>query len=812
MQKIFTLGVLTGGPSLERGISLNSARSLLDHCTSPTVRVLPIYFDQQRQAYRLSAGQLYCNTPADFDFQVQRLAKALSPRQLLSELKRCDLIFPAMHGTFGEDGELQAWLEKHDLPFVGAPAAACKRCFDKYEASQTIASHGFTTLPCALLKIYYEDHAAIIDDFFARYRPERVIVKPAAGGSSIGVFAASSPAEALEKVRLIFSKRLDTRVVLEPFARGIEFTVIILENRFGLPVALVPTEIENDYEAYQIFDYRRKYLPTRQVTFHCPPRFANHVIERIQVQAEQLFALFGMHDFARFDGWVLENGDLWFADFNPISGMEQNSFLFQQAARVGLSHRAVLQSIIERACQRQQIMPPTWPEATGQAKRQVAVLFGGATSERQVSLMSGTNVWLKLRQSATYAPTPYLLDLEGRVWRLPYALLLNHTVEEIVAACRSAEADEGRLASFERSARVRLALRPEVPTETYFVPSHMALDEFLQQQSYVFLALHGGAGEDGTMQRLLEARGIAYNGSGAEASQLCMDKWLTAQHLTALAEEGILVAPKRSLAMQELYSASHTQVQARWEALVQALNSKHLLVKPQSDGCSSGIVQLTSASDLERYIDLLRLRVPRIPAATFPGQVDDVEMPLSLPTHCLVETFIVTDKVRVVGQEVRLQARSGWLEITVGVLERDGQLQALAPSITIAEGGVLSVEEKFQGGTGVNLTPPPADMLTERAVEQIRARITRVAQYLGLRGYARIDAFVERHSGRVMIIEVNTLPALTPSTVLFHQGIAAQPPLMPRALLEQVIEASWEPRQGDLPASLDIATAHQSRR
>ena len=164
-------------------------------------------------------------------------------------------------------------------------------------------------------------------------------------------------------------------MVLEQFARGIEFTVVVLENRFGLPVAIMPTEVEKDYEAHQIFDYRRKYLPTGQFTFHCPPRFANQVIERIQVQAEQLFALFGMHDFARFDGWVLENGELWFADFNPIWD-GQNSFLFQQAARVGLSHRAVLRH-------RRASVPAAAHRAAavaraGTERRQVAVLVAVA--------------------------------------------------------------------------------------------------------------------------------------------------------------------------------------------------------------------------------------------------------------------------------------------------------------------------------------------------------------------------------------------------------------------------------------------------
>src|SRR5207247_815505 len=142
-----------------------------------------------------------------------------------------------------------------------------------------------------------------------------------------------SPAEALEKVELLFSKRMDTRVVLEEFATGTEFTAVILENRFGMPVCILPTEIQTDYTANQIFDFRKKYLPTNRVSYHCPPRFSNETIEKIQVQAQQLFTLFGMHDVARLDGWVLPDGpasaqgsggasNIWFSDFNTISGME----------------------------------------------------------------------------------------------------------------------------------------------------------------------------------------------------------------------------------------------------------------------------------------------------------------------------------------------------------------------------------------------------------------------------------------------------------------------------------------------------------
>jgi acyl-CoA synthetase (AMP-forming)/AMP-acid ligase II len=192
-------------------------------------------------------------------------------------------------------------------------------------------------------------------DFFKKHAISRAIVKPATGGSSIGVFSVGTVSEALERAEYIFSKRMDTRVVIEPFATGKEFTVILLENRFGQGVAVLPTEIEADYSEHQIFDFRKKYLPTRQVTYHCPPRFSNEVIEKIQIEAEQLFSVLGMRDFARFDGWVMPDGNIWFSDFNPISGMEQNSFLFQQSARLGFSHRDTLRFIVKNACRRYKI-------------------------------------------------------------------------------------------------------------------------------------------------------------------------------------------------------------------------------------------------------------------------------------------------------------------------------------------------------------------------------------------------------------------------------------------------------------------------
>jgi D-alanine--D-alanine ligase len=771
------IALICGGPSLERGISLNSARSVLDHLEGPGIEIVPIYFDHKRQPYLISTDQLYSNTPSDFDYKLQQTAKILSPTALKATLKSVDLAFPIMHGKFGEDGQIQRILEKHKVPYVGSDPKACRRCFDKFDANEFIRSQGFYTLPSTVLKIYHDDHKKIITDFFKKHDIKRAVVKPATGGSSIGVFSVGTPEEALEKVEHLFSKRMDTRVVLEPFCEGIEFTVIVLQNKFSLPVAILPTEIETDYTDHQVFDYRKKYLPTRQVRYHCPPRFDNGTIEQIQVQAEQLFQVLGMRDFARFDGWLLPDGKIWFSDFNPISGMEQNSFLFQQTARIGMSHRDLIRHIVGQAATRYDLEIPE--EKKREGGQRVNVIFGGNTSERQVSLMSGTNAWLKLRRSDKVDPKPYFLDLNEDVWEVPYALTLNHTVEEIMDNCLHAKTDEARLHSLIEKVRWRLAAPVETFSEPFFLPRKMTMEQFIEKSETVLIGLHGGIGENGTLQGWLDKAGVKYNGSGPEASELCMDKYKTGEVITNMKIRGIQTAPKRRIDIDN--------VDISWDELQIELKSQTFIVKPLDEGCSAGIVRLFTEEDFLRYIELAKAGVLCIPEGTFKNQIAMVEMPPNRMQNIIMEKFVETDSIRVVGNDLRWNRKDGWVEVTVGVLEKEGKFHSLNPSLTVAEGEVLSVEEKFQGGTGVNMTPPPENIVKDEALKKVKKAMEKVAEAVGIRGYCRIDTFMHVDTGEVIVIEVNTTPALTPSTVLYHQALAEPKPMHPTQLLEKLI-------------------------
>lgn len=792
--KKLNVALLCGGPSLERGISLNSARSVLDHLQGESIAIKTIYFNQKKEAFILSPAQLYSNTPADFDFKLNKVAQSMSDSQLAAELKKVDIVFPVIHGAFGEDGVIQKWLEDRNIPYVGSSSSACKLAFDKYRANEFIKQYGFFAAPSCLLKIFNkEENRQIVASFFKENNLKRAIVKPAAGGSSIGVFSVNNIEEALDKANLIFAKRMDTRVVVEPFIKGREFTVIILQSRFGLPVAILPTEIETDYTEHQIFDFRKKYLPTRQVTYHCPPRFNDSLIERIQLQSEQLFALLGMSDFARFDGWVLEDDSIWFADFNPISGMEQNSFLFQQAARIGLSHRSVLEHIVIRACERQRIRhlldyDKVEPAALTFGKEPLGILMGGMTSERQVSLMSGTNVWLKLRNSAKFTPVPYLMDVDGGIWGVPYQLLLNHTVEEVAENCRLASLNERRINRFARYARERLGYYDVPNQEDFGQPEKLTLDQAIERHKRFFIALHGGMGEDGRLQAMLEKHGRKFNGPDSEASRLCIDKQLTAEAIDSLRLSRVYSIPGKTYQLIDLVKRVASGVDALWRELLKVTGVRTIIVKPVADGCSSGVVRLCNSSDLARYTSYLTRGVGSIPPNTFRGQMETIELPLDPPLAVRFEKYIRTDIIRVKGRELKHIPKTDLIEITIGVVECHSKMYALQPSITIADGGVLTVEEKFQGGTGVNLTPPPEAIMSQSVRHKVQKNMELVATRLNIRGYCRIDAFINSQTADIYVIEINSLPGLTPSTVIFQQALVENPPLYPRAFLELIAD------------------------
>ncbi|KAF5176620.1 D-alanine--d-alanine ligase [Thalictrum thalictroides] len=871
--RVLRVGLICGGPSAERGISLNSARSVLDHIQGDDLDVRCYYIDCNLNAFAISSAQVYSNTPADFDFKLESLAQSF---QSLSEFTEhlassVDIVFPVIHGRFGEDGGIQELLEKANVPFVGTPSFECSRAFDKFEASMELKKQGFVTIPSFLLQGRSLSESELFN-WFERNQIDsnsgKVVVKPARAGSSIGVTVAYGVDDAIKKANNIISEGIDDKVIIEIFLEGgSEFTAIVLDIGSGFnchPVVLLPTEVELNFHGSKdvkeddaIFNYRRKYLPTQQVAYHTPPRFPTDVIEHIRRGASLLFQRFGLRDFARIDGWFLpssvhissstdkdtefgrsKSGTILFTDINLISGMEQTSFLFQQASKVGFSHSNILRTIIQRACLRFPVLAPysnassalsTLPKSTSvilknKGAKQVFVIFGGDTSERQVSLMSGTNVWLNLAAFDDLEVTPCLLSppngyssnedkkecdvLSKTVWSLPYSLVLRHTTEEVLAACL--EAIEPARATLTAQLRNQVMVDLEgLSKHSWFTgfdisdvpPVKFSLEHWIKHvkevQGTVFIAVHGGIGEDGTIQSLLEAEGVPYTGPGVFSSKTCMDKVETSLALSHLANLGVLTIQKDVRRKEELLSMPILDI---WLDLTEKLQSETLCIKPARDGCSTGVARLRSSEDLAVYANALRNCLLRLPSNSLSKAHGVIEMPNPPPELLIFEPFVETDDIIVSSKSTNenshhlmWKGHSRWVEVTVGVIGQFGAMRSLSPSVTVKESGdILSLEEKFQGGTGINLTPPPSSIISKDALKRCKDRIAIIANTLGLEGFSRIDAFVNVDSGEVLIIEVNTVPGMTPSTVLIHQALSEQPPMYPQQFFRTLLDLASE--------------------
>jgi len=779
------VALVCGGPSRERGISLNSARTVLDHLgVCDDVEILPLYVDLHKRFHCITPGQLCCNTPSDFDFKLPDLG--LSSEQLRDYLQSVDIVFPVLHGAFGEDGELQSMLERWGVPFVGSDSRAAAQMFNKYAMQGFLKKIGYKaihhTLLCSLGQSGLDEK---VQHFWCNHVVKKAVVKPNSGGSSIGVHVVHDLQSAQRQIAALHDSGYD-QVLVEPFIAGQEFTIIVIQDhQTQQPVALLPTRIEVLDDMDGIFSYRRKYLPTNNTTWHCPA-FTDKpdLHHRICREAEDFFVRLGCQDFVRFDGWVMDNGDVLWTDFNPISGMEQNSFLFLQASRIGMTHQHILRYVLHNALMRTQKVLPLGveisPPVGGTPMR---VVCGGDSAERHVSLMSGMNVFLQLMYTGTYNTKLYIVQGDG-VWRVPYAFALFHTVEEVCGQCLRCEEilDHLECDMMDRRARLRLQELDMCATQTIDRPHWMTIGDFMrdtaQQKEAVFIALHGGLGEDGRIQAMFEEHHIPFNGSSSAVCALLMDKKRTGDAVNAVGVPGVYSLPKCLYRVEDLQESC-------WAEITHHLQCSHVIAKPNGDGCSAGVVVLCGPGDLMRYRQLLMADDESVPANTFYQQPEEVVLPVVIG-DIIFEPFVFCDAFIVNGGDIKRKTHEGWVEMTMGIIQKGSDLYALNPSVTLSEGAVLSLEEKFQGGTGVNITPPPDFIMSPADIVHVRRSMERVAEHLGVRGYTRVDFFYNTRDQRICIIEFNALPGLTPSTVLYHQGVAENTPLHPKALLQHI--------------------------
>ena len=380
----------------------------------------------------------------------------------------------------------------------------------------------------------------------------------------------------------------------------------------------------------------------------------------------------------------------------------------------------------------------------------VGVFLGGISAEKDVSLESGRNVFEKINSRGEHRATPIFVT--GRIDAIKlYIIPINLLFKDNADLISEAIANYKR-SLVEKDEDLQKMLKNYVEDDVCKVVTEISFDLLPKIIDFAFLALHGSPGEDGTFQRILDNLKIPYNGSSAEVSELAMNKFLTNSFL---AEHGIHVADQYVIDSGDWIKNKYKILQE-----VEKKFSFPFVVKPVDDGSSVGVFIVENFKTFEYYIDAVFL---------LENHGDEFKnIKIVYHKKILVEELIVKGEAKKI------------LEVTGGFLthKKDSAIEyeMFSPSESIAMNKILSMEEKFLSGEGQNITPARYDEDSEtnfKINNFVKEELKKVATLLNLRGYARIDAFVKIFNDHVevWVLEVNTLPALTPATCIFHQCI-----------------------------------------
>lgn len=864
------IGIFFGGQSREREISFAGGRTVYDNLNKNLFEAVPIFVDSTGNFILLNWQYIYKGTIRDFypphqytpyspnGFQIymESLGELATSEQarIISSVgtrieprnfyKYFDFAFLALHGPYGEDGNIQGILEWYDIPYSGSGILPSAIGISKGIQQHLLKNAGFKRP---------KNYRLTKKEWFSNSDKEKLlhhykhdlglpfVVKAPNQGSSIGisiiadtdlknfVYAVNKafflqqiekndwepltheekvqylrtltdiregigmpvmandrqinhPEELLQYINEEFShsempvylESLDNEeeILIESFIKGKEFSCIVIQDEKGNPIALPPTEI---VKGNNFFDYRSKYLPgmSRKVT---PIDLPIDQIEKIRSECEKLYKELNFNVYARLDGFITPSWDIYLNDPNTTSGMLPSSFFFHQAAEIGMNPSQFLTYIIRTSlAERAKTGKKTYHirkllndldfnlekfNATVSERIKVAVIMGGFSSERHISVESGRNIYEKLSSSTKYEPIPVFLtgsEENHELYIIPVNVMLKDNADDIKEKVSHKE---------DKHPVIRQIIKETKGITEKYVQNHISESKRISYKDLselvdvVFIALHGRPGEDGSVQTELEKFNIPYNGSGIESSKTTINKFETNR---ILREHGIPVANSMLVYKQE------------WENFYLDLMYKieehfkyPFIAKPSDDGCSSAVKKINDREELVAYAKMMfgwdsirDSESSRILKLKF-----NEEFPQK-------NYFMIEDIIRKDGGK-------HFLEITGGLLTRydehgNIQYEVFEPSETLASGEVLSLEEKFLAGEGQNITPARFDSdpgAYHYISEQVKNTLRRTSQILNVQGYARIDAFVriyDNNSAETVIIEINSLPGMTPATCIFHQ-------------------------------------------
>jgi len=349
MEQKLRVALLFGGRSAEHDVSLMSAANVFRALDPARYEVVPIAV-ARGGAWMLCPlvdGQIPATVPDDGPLVTLlpggggRLV-VVSGDAAVEPPAPVDVIFPVLHGPFGEDGSVQGLAELAGVPFVGASVFASAAAMDKDAAKRLMRDAG---LPIARFRTVTPADAPSFAELAAELgRP--LFVKPARLGSSVGVGKADSAEEFDAALRAAF--RHDRKVVVEECVRGREVECGVLEDADGtlttsLPGEIVPTN------RYAFYTYEAKYLDQDGAELKVPADLPTAVVKRVQDMSARAFRALGCEAMARVDFFLLPDMSLVVNEVNTIPGFTNISMYPMAFKASGVSYSELVDRLIRHA-------------------------------------------------------------------------------------------------------------------------------------------------------------------------------------------------------------------------------------------------------------------------------------------------------------------------------------------------------------------------------------------------------------------------------------------------------------------------------
>jgi D-alanine-D-alanine ligase len=358
------IGVIFGGRSGEHEVSVRSARSVIEAIDKTKYDVVPIAITKEGNWLGPAAAAKLLPEETQRKLSANALNNKTKDVAILGDPSRTglmrldggdqtteklDVVFPVLHGTYGEDGTLQGLLEMAALPFVGCGTLASACGMDKVTMKALFKDAGLPI--CAhtwFLRSAWEDSPSKVTRQIVREIGFPCFVKPANLGSSVGVSKATDKGSFAKAVDL--AARYDRKIIVEELVDGREIECAVMGN--DEPQASLPGEYVIHEESARFLDYTEKYSSTGNVEFIVPARISKAVIRKIQTMAASAYKAIDASGLSRVDFFLKKDGELLVNEINTLPGLTDVSGFPKMWEATGVPFTRVIDQLIQFALER----------------------------------------------------------------------------------------------------------------------------------------------------------------------------------------------------------------------------------------------------------------------------------------------------------------------------------------------------------------------------------------------------------------------------------------------------------------------------